>query len=123
MSWAATASDGGRAAFAASRALLSRQSLPSAVSFSYRHLSSSGSKRAGIAEESQLVPAPAAAIPPAEGGLSVQLVRDFIHNSLYHPTDGYFSKQTSTGAPAFNCQPVELPCSCAPGVVVMWIAV
>jgi hypothetical protein len=53
----------------------------------------------------------------------VQLVRDFIHNSLYHPTDGYFSKQTSNGARAFNCQPVELPCSCAPSVVVIWIAV
>lgn len=28
----------------------------------------------------------------------VQLVRDFIHDSLYHPTQGYFSKHTATGA-------------------------
>ena len=31
------------------------------------------------------------------GGLRVQLVRDFIHDSLYHPTEGYFSKQTALG--------------------------
>lgn len=46
-----------------------------------------------------------AAQPPASssgnsssgGGLRAQLVRDFIHDSLYHPTEGYFSKQTALG--------------------------
>lgn len=27
----------------------------------------------------------------------LQLVRDFIHDSLYHPTEGYFTKQTASG--------------------------
>lgn len=27
-----------------------------------------------------------------------QLVRDFIHDSLYHPSEGYFSRQTASGA-------------------------
>ena len=34
-----------------------------------------------------------ACLPPAS-----QLVRDFIHDSLYHPREGYFSKQTASGA-------------------------
>jgi hypothetical protein len=46
-----------------------------------------------------------AAQPPASssgesgsgGALRVQLVRDFIHDSLYHPTEGYFSKLTALG--------------------------
>lgn len=27
----------------------------------------------------------------------LQLVRDFIHDSLYHPTEGYFTRKTASG--------------------------
>ena len=38
-----------------------------------------------------------AAAPNTGGGVRVQLVRDFIQDSLYHPTHGYFSKHTALG--------------------------
>lgn len=50
----------------------------------------------------------------------VQLVRDFIHDSLYHTTEGYFSKQTATGGAACvrfavrrcRCPVALLSCHC-----------
>ena len=36
---------------------------------------------------------------------NLQLVRDFIHDSLYHPSEGYFSKKTASG----GVPPLPLP--------------
>ncbi|PRW05767.1 S-adenosyl-L-methionine-dependent methyltransferase [Chlorella sorokiniana] len=92
--WAA-GSGGGVAALAALAAVL-QQRLAAAALQPSRAASSAAweSGSAGLP-----------AMPPSESGSSgqpqlrnVQLVRDFIHDLLYHPSEGYFSKQTASGA-------------------------
>ncbi|KAL4452506.1 hypothetical protein ABPG75_008168 [Micractinium tetrahymenae] len=59
---------------------------------------SSAAAWGGASRDGGLVPALPSGSTTGHPSMRAQLVRDFIHDSLYHPSEGYFTKHTAFGA-------------------------